>query len=1594
MTRQRPFKAKSEVGILKSVFHAPGKHAAPGRLLSWKSGYRPILVLVALAATIIATSLVARAHEGHTVIVYWEAAGFVHPEMETRAAEISALAESEGYHVISTDDPTIFNPTDLADVEAVVFVSTSGTIMNETQRAAFQAFVEAGGGFVGVHSPGDTNNAWAWWADLVGSDFDSDPAGQHDGTLLVSDPNHPSTAGLPDVWETFDSWANYFPHPRETVHVLATADLRDLKGNLMGPDHPMAWCHTFGSARSWTTLLGHHIDAYTDPFFLLHVAGGLNWVTGNAPGDCEAGVESNYQKITLEENTLNPMEMAILDDGRILWIERSGLVKLYDPETSSSSTIHDLAVYTEFEDGLLGLALDPSFDSTGWIWLYYSVMPKSANMQRLSRFTFTGSALTEEVPYLEVPTDREGCCHHAAGSLAFDADGLLYIATGDNTLHSAFGAVDESSISTDAQRSSANTNDLRGKVLRIDPNGDGTYDIPPGNLFAPGTALTRPEIYLMGLRNPFRITIDPATGWLYTGDVGPDAKNFTSSGPAGHDEVIQAREAANYGWPYCIADNLPYNDPATGNAVDCSQLVNDSPHNTGLTDLPPAKSAFIWYSFNNDFNLDWPEIWDPECVPPVSTDCGNTIITGPVYRRPASAAPDALPEHYDGRLFISEWSRNWFKTARLDDLGNVINLEPFLPSIDLFSPIDVEIGPDGVLYVLEYGTGFGGNPDAALSKIVYQPENRLPTADISADPTNGGAPLTVQLSATGSSDPEDGNVAGVAWDFEDDGVVDSTALEPSHTFTTPGDYTVRLTVSDSQGAEGTSTVLISVGNSAPEISFIGPPTGAFIGWDEPVPYSVDVSDVEDDPIDGNDVITTSLLGHDAHAHPLTSQPGLSGTFSFDRAGHTDVENAFGVLETTYTDEGTAQNAPLTSSAVAVLNPHLKQAEFNTDASGVSLVTSEDDPAGGADVSSIDDGDWLAFDPIALDGIHSVTARVVPNLPGSIVFHSGSPTGPVVGSIDVPAGSGTPSYLSITGSIADSGSISLFAVFESSSPGAGDLFDINWFHFNGDGVAAPDTTAPTLIGAEGSGNTVLVEFDEPVDQASAENLSSYSLDGGVSITDAVLGGDLKTVTLTTGDLGDGDYTLTVSGVIDRSNAGNEVAPGSTASFAAGSGVVGTLFRVNAGGPLVAATDGGPDWEADSSTSPNPAHNSGSNTATWPPVTSLDGSVPSSTPAEVFSSERWDPPTGNEMEWDIPVASGTEVEVRLYFANSHTPSNQVGARVFDVTLDGNLVLDDYDIFADVGGFTGVMKAFTITSDGNVDIDFGHVTQNPLVNAIEIVATDGGGEPPANQSPVVDTISNQSVTEGDSLTFGVSASDPDGDLVTLTDTGTPAFGSFTDNGDGTGTFTFNPAVSDAGSYDITVTATDPDNATDTDTFTLTVNPETTGGGNVLFRVNAGGSLVAATDGGPDWAEDTSTNPNPAHNNVSNTANWPQPTSLDPSVPSTTPIDVFGPIRWDPGPLPEMEWDIPVASGTEVEVRLYFANSHTPSNQVGARVFDVTLDGNLVLDDYDIFADVGGFTGVMKAFTITSDGNVDIDFGHVAGNPIISAIEIIATN
>ncbi len=366
----------------------------------------------------------------------------------------------------------------------------------------------------------------------------------------------------------------------------------------MGFDHPNTWCQDYDGGRSWYTGLGHTKESYVEPDFLHLLLGGIQTAAGVVPADCSASQDTSFEKVTLDDNTSNPMMLDVAGDGRVFYIDRLGDVKVVRP-TGGTATAAHLDVFTANESGLLGMALDPGFATNNWIYLYYSPNGPD-NVDRLSRFTVNADStldLASEKVVLDVPVQRSQCCHHGGGMVFDEATGDLWLANGDNTNpfdSDGYAPIDERAGRSDwdAQKSAANTNDLRGKVLRIHPETDGTYTIPDGNMFAPGTAKTRPEIYAMGFRNPFRIGIDPKTHKLMVANYGPDAGNPNPNrGPENTVEWDIMNQPGFYGWPYCIGQNVPYNDydfatATSGAKFDCAHPVNNSPNNTGLTDLP------------------------------------------------------------------------------------------------------------------------------------------------------------------------------------------------------------------------------------------------------------------------------------------------------------------------------------------------------------------------------------------------------------------------------------------------------------------------------------------------------------------------------------------------------------------------------------------------------------------------------------------------------------------------------------------------------------------------------------------------------------------------------------------------------------------------------------------------------------------------------------------------------------------------------------------------------------------------------------------------------------------------------------------------
>ncbi|MEX0290282.1 MAG: ThuA domain-containing protein [Flavobacteriaceae bacterium] len=788
------------------------------------------------------------------VLVFSKTEGFRHESIEPGIEAIRKLGEQNDFTVESTEDASVFNEAYLKDFMAVVFLNTTGNVLDQVQQSQMERFIQAGGGYVGVHSATDTEYGWPWYGKLAGAYFDSHPMNPNvqEGTLKVVQPNHASTDSLPSSWSVADEWYNY-KSLEPTNNVLITVDESTYEGGTNGANHPIAWYKEYDGGRSFYTGMGHTNEQFADSRFLSHLLGGIKYAIGlGTPVDYSRAYaelvpeENRFKKTVFTQNLNEPMELDFLSDHKIIFIERKGDVHIYDLEKSKDSVIASLDVFSGLEDGLLGLAVDPNYKENNWIYLYYSEN-KGSDLQNLSRFELQGDVLdlTSEKILLQVPTQREECCH-SAGSIEFGPDGNLYLSTGDNTSPRADGyaPIDdrEGRMPWDAQKSSSNTNDLRGKILRIKPEADGSYSIPEGNLFKEGEQKTRPEIYVMGNRNPYRISIDSRTGFLYWGEIGPDANNDSlNMGPRGYDEINQAQRAGNYGWPYFVANNQAYHTRdyganTTGSAYDSLKPINESPNNTGLRELPPSQAAMIYYPYAAS-----------EVFPALGTG-GRNAMAGPIYYKEDYAdGVGSWPDYFDGKLLAYDWMRGWIFAVSMKEDGSYEKMTRIVPNMEFHNTIDMTFGPDGALYILEYGSGwFSQNVDATLSRIDFIKGNRTPKAEIMADKTIGADPLTVNFSGRNSID-YDGDKLTYKWTFEDSGE-ESTDINPTYTFKTSGKYKVNLEVTDSEGNTANTLTEVIVGNELPELSWeITNGNSSFYWPDTPVniAYKVDVSDAED-----------------------------------------------------------------------------------------------------------------------------------------------------------------------------------------------------------------------------------------------------------------------------------------------------------------------------------------------------------------------------------------------------------------------------------------------------------------------------------------------------------------------------------------------------------------------------------------------------------------------------------------------------------------------------------------------------------------------------------------------------------------------------
>lgn len=553
-----------------------------------------------------------------------------------------------------------------------------------------------------------------------------------------------------------------------------------------------------------------------------------------------------------------PMVIDFLPDGKVLWVERKGALKSFDPNTSIVTRIATIPVNTKYtskegdvreaEEGLMGLLVHPDYEKNHWIYMYYADPAESKHT--LARWELHGDSLyaNTKTVVIDVPTQRETCCH-TGGGMVWDDERNLYLTIGNNTGNPNAGTAgfDErpGRASWDDQRGSGNTNSLLGKIIRIHPEDAGGYTIPKGNLFPEGTEKTKPEIYTMGHRNPWRVSLDTKTKFIYWGEVGPDASKDSIIGPRGYDEFNQAKKPGYFGWPYFVADNKPYAhfDYATnevGALFDVNNPVNESPNNDGLRELPPPVKAFIYYPYSTSEEF------------PLVGSSGRSATGGPVYRRADfKNAARPFPAYFEGKLIITEFMRGWIMLITMDENGDYKSMEEFLPNENFSSAIDMKFGPQGDLYVLEYGSAwFRGNENAQIKRIEYNGGNRKPNIKVAADHVAGAIPLTVKLSSEGTSDYDtyDKDALKYEWSVKSDNGFSQVLTEanPTVTLDKAGVYNVTFTATDTKGEKNSQSFELKAGNEPPVTSIdITKGNKTFFFANKPIEYKINVDDKED-----------------------------------------------------------------------------------------------------------------------------------------------------------------------------------------------------------------------------------------------------------------------------------------------------------------------------------------------------------------------------------------------------------------------------------------------------------------------------------------------------------------------------------------------------------------------------------------------------------------------------------------------------------------------------------------------------------------------------------------------------------------------------
>ncbi|WP_158534867.1 PQQ-dependent sugar dehydrogenase [Mucilaginibacter hurinus] len=679
--------------------------------------------------------------------------------------------------------------------------------------------------------------------------------------IVQTDPGHPVSRGWKDFKMRDEIYLSTIFHPKAKPLVKAEA---------FAGDEVVAW--TFNrekGGRSFGTTLGHFHQTFRTESFRKLLVNGILWTVNvkipkeGAPVDiskkedilppnpraaaiaaAEPVDESRFEKQVLVPACNDPMQMAVRGNGDVYFIERNGKLRLYEAKTKEVKTLGSVPVYNHGEVGLLGFALDGSFDKTGWLYLFFCPAENNTTM-RLSRFALKDGRLDlqSEKKLLDYAGDTNN--GHQGGGLHMCFDGSLLIGTGDNTNHMLELPVDQrvGFEKFDALRTSANTNSLRGKILRIRPMPDGTYTIPAGNLFG-RTDSTRAEIFAMGVRNGFRVVDDFTTGFIYWGDVGQNVDPGLGIGPNSYDEINQARNAGNFGWPMFTGPNEAYRawDFAAkkpGALFNVNAPRNQSRNNTGMVALPKPVPAFIYYPSTVSKKF------------PTLGSGGRSAMVGPVYHwaEIMFMSDVMMPAAYDNSIFIYDWMRNWIQVVKLDWNGEIREIVPFMPSHNWRKPIDLKLGADNSLYVAEMGDSWENNQNSQISRVIYRRGNRPPVAALSVTPKAGKNPLHITFDATTSYDKDVKDALTYKWkltgpDGNEIQLPQNVGAQLKSTLTKKGIYVAEVTVVDNHGASAKATLSVPVGREAPQVRLIEPENGDFYDLGQKINYQVAVKNYD------------------------------------------------------------------------------------------------------------------------------------------------------------------------------------------------------------------------------------------------------------------------------------------------------------------------------------------------------------------------------------------------------------------------------------------------------------------------------------------------------------------------------------------------------------------------------------------------------------------------------------------------------------------------------------------------------------------------------------------------------------------------------